>query len=200
MPHMSSPSLGYAVPSLEHDARRRRAVGIALLVAASVMWSLSGLAVKVVRVDSIAFAFWRSAGAALAMLPVAPFATGRLPRPRSRSPPSRARPRGSDAVSGSSPSRVFAGRGEEPAVAVVDPLQELDAPAGRDLAYDERHVAKEIPGDEATFAEVTGGPVGRQPVQKGRGPAGRHRIHALGEERAQDPGQDVTAPARRQAR
>ena len=79
---MSSPSTEYAAASAEHDARRRRAVGIALLIAASVMWSLSGVAVKVVRVDSIAFAFWRSAGAALAMLPIAPFAPGRLPRPR----------------------------------------------------------------------------------------------------------------------
>ena len=79
---MSSPSLEYAAPLLERDARRRRAVGIALLIAASVMWSLSGLAVKVVQVDSIAFAFWRSAGAALAMLPLAPFAAGKLPRPR----------------------------------------------------------------------------------------------------------------------
>jgi len=79
---MSSPSPEYAAASAEHDARRRRAVGIALLIAASVMWSLSGVAVKVVRVDSIAFAFWRSAGAALAMLPLAPFASGSLPRPR----------------------------------------------------------------------------------------------------------------------
>jgi drug/metabolite transporter (DMT)-like permease len=74
----SSLQLGYA--PIDRDARRRRAVGIALLLAASVMWSLSGVAVKVVNVDSIAFAFWRSAGAALAMLPVAPFASGRLPR------------------------------------------------------------------------------------------------------------------------
>ena len=62
------------------EARRRRAAGIALLIAASIMWSLSGVAVKVVNVDSIAFAFWRSAGAALAMLPIAPFASGHLPR------------------------------------------------------------------------------------------------------------------------
>jgi hypothetical protein len=67
---------------IDSDARQRRVVGIALLIAASVMWSLSGVAVKVVRVDSIAFAFWRSAGAALAMLPLAPFASGKLPRPR----------------------------------------------------------------------------------------------------------------------
>jgi drug/metabolite transporter (DMT)-like permease len=62
------------------EARRSRAVGITLLLIASVMWSLSGVAVKVVNVDSIAFAFWRSAGAALAMLPLAPFASGMLPR------------------------------------------------------------------------------------------------------------------------
>jgi drug/metabolite transporter (DMT)-like permease len=79
---MSGSSLEYAAPSVADDARRRRAVGIALLIAASILWSLSGVAVKVVRVDSIAFAFWRSAGAALAMLPLAPFAAGRLPRPR----------------------------------------------------------------------------------------------------------------------
>jgi drug/metabolite transporter (DMT)-like permease len=52
-----------------------------MLVAASVMWSLSGVAVKLVQpMDPIAFAFWRSAAAAAGMALVIPFGTGRLPR------------------------------------------------------------------------------------------------------------------------
>ena len=64
-----------------HDlASRRRATGVAMLVAASAMWSLSGVAVKLVQpMDPIAFAFWRSAAAAGTMLLFIPFASGPLP-------------------------------------------------------------------------------------------------------------------------
>ena len=68
---------------LEYEAisqHRSRAAGIALLIAASALWSVSGVAVKVVRIDPIAFAFWRSAGAAAAMLLVLPLGSGRMPR------------------------------------------------------------------------------------------------------------------------
>jgi drug/metabolite transporter (DMT)-like permease len=68
---------------LEYEAtslRRARAVGIALLIAASALWSVSGVAVKIVQIEPIAFAFWRSAGAAAAMMLVLPFGAGRMPR------------------------------------------------------------------------------------------------------------------------
>jgi len=49
---------------------RSRAVGVALLVATSILWSLSGVFVKSVNIDSIAFAFWRSLAAGVAILPL----------------------------------------------------------------------------------------------------------------------------------
>jgi drug/metabolite transporter (DMT)-like permease len=56
-----------------------RATGVALLVVASVLWSLSGVVVKVVRLESIAFAFWRSLAAAAVMALLLPLGKGRLP-------------------------------------------------------------------------------------------------------------------------
>jgi drug/metabolite transporter (DMT)-like permease len=50
-----------------------------MLIAASAFWSLSGVAVKIVRIDPIAFAFWRSAAAAAAMAALVPLSSGRLP-------------------------------------------------------------------------------------------------------------------------
>ena len=61
------------------SARPSRAGGVALLIAASVLWSLSGVVVKVVRIDSIAFAFWRSLAAAGVMAALLPLGRGRLP-------------------------------------------------------------------------------------------------------------------------
>ncbi|WP_428940281.1 DMT family transporter [Fontivita pretiosa] len=49
---------------------RSRAFGVALLVATSILWSLSGIFVKTVNIDSIAFAFWRSLAAGAAILPL----------------------------------------------------------------------------------------------------------------------------------
>ena len=60
-------------------ARPSRASGVAMLIIASVLWSLSGVVVKVVRIDSLAFAFWRSLAAAGAMALLLPLAKGRLP-------------------------------------------------------------------------------------------------------------------------
>lgn len=77
---MAGSILDYHAPTADAAARGRRATGIAMLVAASVLWSVSGVVVKVVQIDSIAFAFWRSAGAAAGMLAVLPFSSGRLPR------------------------------------------------------------------------------------------------------------------------
>jgi drug/metabolite transporter (DMT)-like permease len=51
-------------------ASHPRAVGVVLLVATSILWSLSGVFVKTVNIDSIAFAFWRSLAAGVAILPL----------------------------------------------------------------------------------------------------------------------------------
>ena len=56
-----------------------RTTGVVLLIVASVLWSLSGVVVKVVRIDSLAFAFWRSLAAAGAMALLLPLGRGRLP-------------------------------------------------------------------------------------------------------------------------
>src|SRR4051794_34575051 len=58
---------------------RSRATGVAMLIVASLLWSLSGVVVKVVRIDAIAFAFWRSTGAAGIMLLLLPLGRGNLP-------------------------------------------------------------------------------------------------------------------------
>ena len=47
-----------------------RWVGVALLLATATLWSLAGVAVKVAGVEPLAFTSLRSAGAALAMLPL----------------------------------------------------------------------------------------------------------------------------------
>jgi DME family drug/metabolite transporter len=72
------PALGYESP----PPAPSRAVGVIMLVIASVLWSLSGVVVKVVKLDSVAFAFWRSLGAAAIMALLLPLGRGRLPPPR----------------------------------------------------------------------------------------------------------------------
>jgi drug/metabolite transporter (DMT)-like permease len=59
--------------------RGSRASGVAMLIAASVLWSLSGVVVKVVQIPPGAFAFWRSLGAAAIMAALLPLGRGRLP-------------------------------------------------------------------------------------------------------------------------
>jgi len=59
-----------------------RVAGVFLLLLASVLWSLSGVVVKVVRIDSVAFAFWRCVGAATIMVMLLPLGRGRLPPAR----------------------------------------------------------------------------------------------------------------------
>jgi drug/metabolite transporter, DME family len=56
-----------------------RGVGVALIISASVLWSLSGVAVKIAQVDPLTFTFWRSAAATAAMAMVLPLTTGRRP-------------------------------------------------------------------------------------------------------------------------
>src|SRR2546423_11026343 len=63
-------------------AVRRRAVGVAMLIAASLLWSLAGVAVKLLDLRSISFVIYRSLGAVLAMTIVAAFMPGRRPNPR----------------------------------------------------------------------------------------------------------------------
>jgi drug/metabolite transporter, DME family len=73
-----------ATPPAARDARR--AVGIVMLLAASVLWSFAGIAVKVAELPPLAFTFWRSLAAAaalgVAMLVGIPGAAGRWPRDR----------------------------------------------------------------------------------------------------------------------
>ncbi len=52
------------------DLTSRRWVGVALLLATATLWSLAGVAVKVAGVEPLGFTAIRSAGAALAMLPL----------------------------------------------------------------------------------------------------------------------------------
>jgi drug/metabolite transporter (DMT)-like permease len=63
-----------------HDVADRRRRGIAMLIAASVLWSLSGLAVKLAAMDPLAFAMWRSLAGAAALGIAVNFASGRWPR------------------------------------------------------------------------------------------------------------------------
>lgn len=85
-PSPSSRSPRVAPPPPVHAApRAARAVGVVLLVVTATLWSISGVMVKVVQIDPIAFAFWRSlwAGAAmLAVLPVVGLPRDRMPEPR----------------------------------------------------------------------------------------------------------------------
>jgi drug/metabolite transporter (DMT)-like permease len=66
------------------EARARRAAGVAMLLVAAALWSLSGVAVKVANMNPFAFAFYRSLAAALVMLALLPRARGlgRPPVPR----------------------------------------------------------------------------------------------------------------------
>jgi DME family drug/metabolite transporter len=77
------PSDAATPAALEYEpappAGRSRAAGVAMLIVASVLWSLSGVVVKVVQIDAIAFAFWRSLAAAAVMLLLLPLGRGRLP-------------------------------------------------------------------------------------------------------------------------
>ncbi len=57
-----------------------RGLGIVMLMTAAVLWSVSGVAVRVAGMDPIAFAFFRSLAAALAMLPLIPLGRGNRPR------------------------------------------------------------------------------------------------------------------------
>jgi drug/metabolite transporter (DMT)-like permease len=50
-----------------HRLARRRRTGVAMLIAASVLWSLSGLAVKLAGMNPLAFAMWRSLAGGVAL-------------------------------------------------------------------------------------------------------------------------------------
>jgi drug/metabolite transporter (DMT)-like permease len=71
----------------EHDSTlvspavaKRRLVGVTMLLAAAALWSLSGLAVKVLDVESpLMFTLWRSVGAAMAMGMLLPLTRGKWP-------------------------------------------------------------------------------------------------------------------------
>src|SRR5258708_32431420 len=69
------------IEDAQHSAARRRAVGVAMLIAASVLWSLAGVAVKTLKLPPISFVIYRSLGAVVAMLVAAAFIPGRRPNP-----------------------------------------------------------------------------------------------------------------------
>jgi drug/metabolite transporter (DMT)-like permease len=70
------------MPITTHDNAQRRRSGIVMLLAASVLWSLSGLAVKLAAMDPLAFAMWRSLAGAVALGAAIPLARGRWPSAR----------------------------------------------------------------------------------------------------------------------
>jgi drug/metabolite transporter (DMT)-like permease len=57
-----------------------RAGGITLLILTSILWSLSGVVVKVVNIEPVTFAFWRAFAAGVAILPLIPLSKQPLPR------------------------------------------------------------------------------------------------------------------------
>src|SRR5262245_39335582 len=69
-----------------HDEHAHRRAGIAMLIAASVLWSLSGLAVKLAGMNALAFAMWRSLAGAVALGVAVWFAPGRWPSARAMVP------------------------------------------------------------------------------------------------------------------
>src|SRR5215218_5088763 len=66
--------------SYEPCERASRSRGVAMLIAASVLWSLSGLAVKLAGMNPLAFAMWRSLAGAVALGGAMWFAPGCWPR------------------------------------------------------------------------------------------------------------------------
>lgn len=73
-------TLDYSADQSPARAARRRAVGVGMLLVASVLWSVSGVAVKTIRMDPIGFAFWRSLAAGVAMVALLPFSKGAKPQ------------------------------------------------------------------------------------------------------------------------
>jgi drug/metabolite transporter, DME family len=61
-------------------ARRERGIGVLMLIVASVLWSLSGVFVKTLKLPPITFTLYRSIGAAMAMALAVPILRGRRPR------------------------------------------------------------------------------------------------------------------------
>lgn len=73
--------LDFAAPPPECTGRT---VGVVTLVTASVLWSLAGVAVKVARMDPLAFTLYRSLAASAALTAMLPLGRrwGRAPRPQ----------------------------------------------------------------------------------------------------------------------
>ncbi|MEW6751179.1 MAG: DMT family transporter [Candidatus Latescibacterota bacterium] len=62
--------------------RRRRGLGVGLLLVTSVLWSLSGVAVKLAQMHPLAFTFYRSLAGAAALGLLLPLTRGSRPDPR----------------------------------------------------------------------------------------------------------------------
>jgi len=76
-----APSLTAApTPILGAEKSRGRAVGVVMLIAASVLWSISGVVLKKTHVDPVGFAFWRSLAAGICMAALLPFSRGVPPK------------------------------------------------------------------------------------------------------------------------
>lgn len=61
---------------------RVRSLGVALLVVTAVLWSLSGVAVKLAQMDPLAFTLYRSLAGAVGLALFLPLTRGRRPDPR----------------------------------------------------------------------------------------------------------------------
>lgn len=74
--------MSQAEPSAAAPLTRSRAIGIALLIVTSILWSISGVAVKLAEMNPLAFAFYRSLFAALALVLLLPWSKGLRPMGR----------------------------------------------------------------------------------------------------------------------
>jgi DME family drug/metabolite transporter len=82
--------LDYESPPQGESPPQRRSFGVAMLIVAAILWSVSGIAVKLAAhplpdgthraMDPFAFALYRSLFAALAMLPLLPLGRGNVPK------------------------------------------------------------------------------------------------------------------------
>jgi drug/metabolite transporter, DME family len=84
-PATAPPLLEYGTLPPPEPARdpAGRTAGVVMLIAASILWSLAGVAVKVARMDPLAFTLYRSLAASVALAVMLPLGRrwGRAPRP-----------------------------------------------------------------------------------------------------------------------
>jgi drug/metabolite transporter (DMT)-like permease len=76
----NDPMIRSSDDSIPSHHGRARTVGVAMLIAASVLWSISGVALKKIHIDPIGFAFWRSLAGGIFLAALLPFSRGVAPR------------------------------------------------------------------------------------------------------------------------